>query len=67
MFLTYSDLLNSLDSGATTKITVYNHHMNESSFEQSCLMPMRGDGRDVYRQEYTPGKSIFVGSCFGRN
>ncbi len=52
MFLTYSDLLNSLDSGATTKITVYNHHMNESSFEQSCLMPMRGDGRDIYRQEY---------------
>ena len=25
MFLTYSELLNSLDSGATTKITVNNH------------------------------------------
>jgi hypothetical protein len=52
MFLTYSELLNSLDSGATTKITIYNHRMNESDFEDSSLMPMQGDWRDVYRHEY---------------
>ena len=52
MFLIYSELLNSLDSGATTKITVYNQTVNQSNFEESILMPMRGDELDVYRQEY---------------
>lgn len=52
MFLTYSELLNSLDSGATTKITIYNHKMNESDFEDTSLMPMQGDWRDEYREEY---------------
>lgn len=52
MFLTYSELLNSLDSGATTKITVYNHHMNRANFEESILMPLCGDALDVYREEY---------------
>jgi len=40
MFLTYSELLNSLDSGATTKITINNHRLNRSDFEESILMPM---------------------------
>lgn len=52
MFLTYSELLNSLDSGATTKITIYNHRMNEADFEGTSLMPMQGDWRDPYREEY---------------
>ena len=52
MFLTYSELLNSLDSGATTKITIYNHRMNEADFEGTSLMPMQGDWRDEYRAEY---------------
>jgi len=52
MFLTYSELLNSLDSGATTKITIYNHRMNEADFEGTSLMPMQGDWRDEYREEY---------------
>ena len=52
MFLTYSELLNSLDSGATTKITICNHKMNEADFEDSSLMPMQEDGRDEYRNEY---------------
>lgn len=52
MFLAYSELLNSLDSGATTKITINNRRLNKANFEQSILMPMRGDSRDVYRQEY---------------
>ena len=52
MFLTYSELLNSLDSGATTKITIYNHRMNEADFEGTSLMPIQGDWRDEYREEY---------------
>lgn len=52
MFLTYSELLNSLDSGAATKITICNHKMNEADFEDSSLMPMQEDGRDEYRNEY---------------
>lgn len=52
MFLTYSELLNSLDSGATTKITVNNHRLNKADFEDSILMPLRGDELDGYRSEY---------------
>lgn len=52
MFLTYSELLNSLDSGAVTKITINNRRMNQASFETSILMPMQGDFRDEYRKEY---------------
>ena len=52
MFLTYSELLNSLDSGAVTKITINNHRLNRSDFEESILMPMKQDGLDEYRKEY---------------
>lgn len=52
MFLTYSELLNSLDSGATTKITINNRRLNKANFEQSILMPLRGDFQDEYRREY---------------
>jgi hypothetical protein len=52
MFLAYSELLNSLDAGATTKITINNRALNKRSFEQSVLMPMKDDARDFYRKEY---------------
>ena len=52
MFLRYSELLNSLDSGATTKITINNHHMKRTDFEESVLMPLKDDGLDGYRKEY---------------
>ena len=52
MFLIYSELLNSLDSGAVTKITINNRRMNKANFEQSILMPMEEDFRDEYRREY---------------
>ena len=52
MFLTYSELLNSLDSGATTKITINNHRMKKADFEASVLMPLKCDGLDDYRREY---------------
>ena len=52
MFLTYSELLNSLDAGATTKITINNRPLNRATFENSILMPLRNDQRDRYRREY---------------
>ena len=52
MFLLYSDVLNSFDSAATTKITVNNHRLNKKDFEKSILMPLKEDGLDLYREEY---------------
>ena len=52
MFLLYSDVLNSFDSAATTKITVNNHRLNKKDFEDSILMPLKHDGLDKYREEY---------------
>ena len=52
MFLEYSELLNSLDSGATTKITINNRRINKNDFEKTILIPMQDDGLDIYRKEY---------------
>ncbi|WP_322203335.1 VirB4-like conjugal transfer ATPase, CD1110 family [Acutalibacter intestini] len=52
MFLAYSELLNGLDSAATTKLTICNRRQSQADFEQSVLMAMRGDGLDKYRKEY---------------
>ena len=52
MFLAYSELLNSLDCAATTKLTICNRRQSQADFEQSVLMPMREDGLDKYRREY---------------
>lgn len=49
MFLEYSELLNALDSGATTKITINNRRLNKADFEQTILIPMADDGLDKYR------------------
>ncbi|MFZ5967629.1 MAG: VirB4-like conjugal transfer ATPase, CD1110 family [Bacillota bacterium] len=52
MFLTYSELLNSFDSGATTKITINNRRLNKADFESSILIPLKDDRLDEYRKEY---------------
>lgn len=52
MFLEYSELLNSLDSGATTKITINNRRLNWLDFERTILIPKTGDELDEYREEY---------------
>lgn len=52
MFLTYSELLNSLDCGATTKITINNRRMNRKAFEEAILLPLQDDGLDKFRREY---------------
>jgi hypothetical protein len=52
MFLGYSELLNALDTGSTTKITVNNKRLNRQNFEQEILIPRRDDYLDGYRAEY---------------
>ncbi|MBS4026637.1 MAG: ATP-binding protein [Clostridia bacterium] len=52
MFLSYSQLLNSFDSGATTKITINNRRLNKVNFESSILIPLKDDRLDEYRREY---------------
>ena len=52
MFLEYSELLNSLDTGATTKITILNRRLNKIDFEKNILIPHANDKLDVYRDEY---------------
>lgn len=52
MFLTYSELLNSLDCGATVKITINNRRLNRNNLEETIMLPMAGDGLDEYRKEY---------------
>lgn len=52
MFLDYSELLNSLDSGATTKLTINNRKLNKIDFRDKILMKSRNDNLDEYRMEY---------------
>ena len=52
MFLGYSELLNALDTGSTTKITICNRRLNRKHFEQEILLPLRGDSLDGMRTEY---------------
>ena len=52
MFLDYSELLNSLDTGATTKITINNRRINKIDFKKNILLKETGDELDKYRKEY---------------
>ena len=52
MFLDYCALLNSLDSGASAKITIHNRRIDKEDFERSVLLPLRGDSLDHYREEF---------------
>ena len=52
MFLEYSELLNSFDTGATTKITILNRRLNKIDFERNILLPLANDNLDEYRNEY---------------
>jgi len=52
MFLEYSELLNSFEVGATTKITIINRKLNKIDFENTILLPKNNDELDIYRDEY---------------
>ncbi len=52
MFLEYSELLNSLDTGSTAKITINNRRINKLDFEKTILLKYTGDELDKFRKEY---------------
>ena len=52
MFLEYSELLNSLDTGSTAKITINNRRINKLDFEKNILLKDAGDNLDRFRKEY---------------
>ena len=52
MFLGYSELLNALDTGSTTKITINNKRLNRENFRREILLPRQDDYLDGYRAEY---------------
>ena len=52
MFLSYSELLNALDTSSTTKITINNKRLDRRNFEQEILIPPKGDDLDGGRKEY---------------
>ncbi len=52
MFLGYSELLNALDCGSATKITINNKRLNRQDFADKMLLPLQGDTLDSYRNEY---------------
>ena len=52
MFLDYAELLNSLDSGSSAKITIHNRRVDRKRLEESLLLPPKGDKLDGFRGEY---------------
>ncbi|MGM9614936.1 MAG: hypothetical protein ACI3W7_05380, partial [Oscillospiraceae bacterium] len=48
---TYGGILSSLPAGATVKLTIVNHRLNEKEFQRTMLMPGRRDGSDRFRDE----------------
>ena len=52
MFIQYSELLNSLDPGSTSKITILNRRFNKVDFEKNVRIPLANDGLDGFRLEY---------------
>jgi hypothetical protein len=52
LFLAYSELLNSFDSAASTKMTVALRRLDAKDFRRRILIPCTGDGLDTYREEY---------------
>ena len=64
MFLDYSELLNSLDPGATSKITVLNRRLNRVDFEKNIMIPKANDSLDEYRDEYN---NMLMDKALGSN
>jgi len=64
MFLEYSEILNSFDVGATTKITILNRRINKAEFEKNILLSNNNDSLDEYREEYN---KILLDKTIGAN
>ena len=65
MFLAYSQILNSFDTQADTKLTINNRRMNRQKFEKHSLLELQGDMFDRYRAEYNHILTENVGQSNG--
>lgn len=52
MLKEYMSLLNSLEPGVMTKITINNRRLNRNDFERDVLLQEKDDGVNHYRKEY---------------
>lgn len=52
IFLQYSEILNSLDTGANVKITISNRKFNKVDFEKKIILKEVNDQLQKYRDEY---------------
>lgn len=48
---TYGNILSTLPTGASVKLTIVNHGLNSKEFQRTMLLPLRGDSQDRYREE----------------
>jgi len=64
MFLEYSELLNSFDSGATYKISIIVKRLDKEQFKKDIMIPLKGDALDKYRKEYN---QILLNEATGAN
>ena len=64
MFLQYSELLNSLDPGSTSKITILNRRFNKVDYDNNVKIPLANDGLDGLREEYN---EILMDKALGTN
>ncbi|MFA0814765.1 MAG: VirB4-like conjugal transfer ATPase, CD1110 family [Anaerofustis sp.] len=51
MFLSYCELINTIDSDAEAKIIISNKKVNRENFRDDVLIKMNGDELDLYREE----------------
>lgn len=52
MFMKWCAVINSLDVGASIKLTLFNRRVNKNDYEESIMMPLQGDEHDPYRREW---------------
>ncbi len=64
MLRNYAALINSLDTTATTKITINDRNFNRKNFEDNVLMKLKNEPQDYYRMEYN---DVIMGSAKSGN
>lgn len=50
-FLLYSEILNSLENGVSTQISIVNRKLKKTELKEMALLSNANDGKDKYRKE----------------
>lgn len=50
-FLIYSEILNSIENGVSTQITIINRKLKKTELKEMALLADKNDGKDKYRKE----------------